>query len=422
MVLDEFKVKRLGKTIWYISKYFSIGMQGNVGTRSWFLMEEFSNRNVEVLVLTSDSNHLNQNLSLHSKVVFEDIAGVKVIWLRTFKHKIAKSFGRVLGWLHFEWNIFFLNKKKLPCPDTIIVSSLSLLTIINGYLLKRKYKCKLVFEIRDIWPLTIIEEGGFSKNNPLIWALGLLEKFGYKKSDVIVGTMPNLGEHVAKVLGSHRKVHCIPMGVSNQMLEDTSPVDQAYLEKYLDKRFFNIVYSGTIGITNALEVFFRAAAQMLDTNKGIRFIVVGEGALKKYFEDTYGHLENVIFAPAVNKNQVHSVLCKADLVYFSTYKSKVWNYGQSLNKVIDYMLSGRPVLASYSGYPSMINEAGCGYFVPAEDIRALIKKILEIYSMSEQDRLSVGAKGRNWLLANRRYPDLAERYLAIIYPDTRCEM
>ncbi len=34
-----------------------------------------------------------------------------------------------------------------------------------------------------------------------------------------------------------------------------------------------------------------------------------------------------------------------------------------MNKVVEYMLAGKPIIASYTGYPSMINEAECGYFV-----------------------------------------------------------
>ena len=80
----------------------------------------------------------------------------------------------------------------------IIVSSLSILTLLNGLYLKRKYNCKLIFEIRDIWPLSAIEFGGFDKKNIFIKLLKFVEYLGYKYSDHIVGTMPNLGKHVTK--------------------------------------------------------------------------------------------------------------------------------------------------------------------------------------------------------------------------------
>ncbi|SPP31955.1 hypothetical protein ARAF_1623 [Arsenophonus endosymbiont of Aleurodicus floccissimus] len=82
----------------------------------------------------------------------------------------------------------------------IIVSSLSLLTIINGLFLKKKYKCKLIFEIRDIWPLTIVEEEKFSKYNPFVQFLSLIEYIGYRYLDAIVGMMPNLIENVDNIV------------------------------------------------------------------------------------------------------------------------------------------------------------------------------------------------------------------------------
>ena len=56
------------------------------------------------------------------------------------------------------------------------------------------------------------------------------------------------------------------------------------------------------------------------------------------------------------------------------------------------MSSSKPVLGSYSGYPSMINEAGCGYFIPSEDVSLLVKKIKEIASMNENQRIAIGKK------------------------------
>ena len=90
-----------------------------------------------------------------------------------------------------------------------------------------------IFEIRDIWPLTLTEEGGFSKFNPLIFGLGFIEKLGYKYSDIIVGTMPNLEEHVAEVIGYKRKVSCVPMGLDINKIDDILPLPLGYKQKYL---------------------------------------------------------------------------------------------------------------------------------------------------------------------------------------------
>ena len=78
------------------------------------------------------------------------------------------------------------------------------------------------------------------------------------------------------------------------------------------------------------------------------------------------------------------------------------------------MLAGRPIIASYSGYKSMINEANCGKFVEVDNKKNLKKAILEYSNLTKQERVSIGEKGRQWLYQNRTYEKLAENYLEII--------
>src|SRR5690606_17947641 len=159
---------------------------------------------------------------------------------------------------------------------------------------------------------------------------------GYRKADQIVGTMPNLGEHVRDVLGVEKTTYCIPMGISPEAASAAhAPLPHGYAEEYVPSGKFIVAYSGTVGITNALDVFFDCA-QRLAHDSGIHFLVLGDGALREHFIKKYGHLPNLTFAPRVEKNQVQSVLDRCDLLFFSVYPSRVWSYGQSLNKVIDY--------------------------------------------------------------------------------------
>ena len=80
------------------------------------------------------------------------------------------------------------------------------------------------------------------------------------------------------------------------------------------------------------------------------------------------------------------------------------------------MLAGKPVVASYTGYPSMINEAGCGSYVPAGNVAALKNEIIRYASLPLHEREDLGKKGRAWLLENRTYPALAEQYQKILFP------
>lgn len=405
------------RTLWYISKYFAPKTPTSPGGRGWFLMEQLARRGIKPVVITSDSNALIDKPDLQRSVTVEDTEGVSVVWLRTMKYQVAKSARRILSWFHFEFKILALDKRLLPKPDVIIVSSLSLLTVFSGLWLKWKYGCRLVFEVRDIWPLTIVEEGGFKTSNPFIKLLAFVERLGYEKSDAIIGTMPNLAEHVRRVSRSEAPVFCVPMGVSDGHLQDQRELSSDYTEKYLSSERLKVVHAGTVGITNALDVFFQAASRLKSDDR-FEFVIVGDGPLKEQFQKEYSHLSNIVFAPKVDRHEVQSALAHCDIVYFSVFPSKVWDYGQSLNKVIDYMLSAKPVIASYSGFPSMITEAGCGSFVPAGDVDALVEELRRFARMNASDRDAMGRQGRTWLLENRTYDKLADEFESAAFGKT----
>ncbi|HXH80908.1 glycosyltransferase family 4 protein [Nocardioides sp.] len=403
------------KTIWYVSKYVAPPQGESVGGRGYELMRELAALGHTCVIVTSDANHLAETPTLTEPVLVQQRDGLSVHWLRTFKAATAKSWQRIVSWLHFEWRLSRLDTSKLPAPDAVIVSSLSLLTVVNGLVLKRRHRTRLVFEVRDIWPLTLVEEGGFTPANPLVRALGMVERLGYRRADVIVGTMPALGKHVREVLGEEREVHCIPMGFSGRAIPD-EPAPEPPAARSAGGPMV-VGYAGTVGITNALESFLEAARSLRD-EPGIRFVVIGDGPLLASFKEQYADVGSVSFVPKVPKDRVAAELDTCDLLYLSTYPSKVWEFGQSLNKLIDYMMSGRPILASFSGHHSMINEADCGSFVPAGDTDAVVAELRRYAAMPPEERAAIGARGRTWLLEHRSYERLARDYHEILFPGT----
>lgn len=406
-------------SIWYVSKYISLPSSGKWGTRGFMLAREWVRRGHYCLMLASDANHLTDAPEIAGSYLIEQVDGVDVCWIKTMKFAGAKSWGRILSWIDFEWGLWRLPKDAFPAPDVVIVSSLSLLSILNGILLQQRYGCRLVFEIRDIWPLTIVEEGGYSKRNPFVMALGLVERLGYRKADAIVGTMPNLVEHVDEQVGQHHgPVHTIPMGFDTEAADVAQPLPAAWRQANIPPGKFIVCHAGTIGITNALDTLF-GCARAMQRHEDVHFLIVGEGGLRERYQAEFADLANVTFTGPVPKLMVPSVLAKSDLLYFSVHPSRVWRYGMSLNKAVDYMMAGKPIVGSYTGYPTMVEESGGGSEAPAADPAALEAEILRYRAMPPAERAAIGAKGRAWLIANRPYPKLADDYLAILLPATR---
>lgn len=77
-------------------------------------------------------------------------------------------------------------------------------------------------------------------------------------------------------------------------------------------------------------------------------------------------------------------------------------------------MRGKPLIVSYSGYKSMINEARCGSFIEAENVVALKEKILEFKSLNPNELIEMGMRGKQWLLKNRSYSKLANEFLLLI--------
>jgi glycosyltransferase involved in cell wall biosynthesis len=400
------------KNILYISKYFAV--PGTTGSARAFwltrgLAQQFGHN---VTVLTSDYNHFSKtkskNLSAES-----NIENFRVIGLRSLTYLSSRSLRRILSWIYFEFAVMGYTLRHIKSTDIVIASSPSFLTLVTGILLKSRFKCKFIVEIRDIWPLTLFAYGRLRNNSLIGKALAKIESVVYVNADAIIGTMPNLSSHVGLVANRFNGIHCIPQGCSEELIRETGRQGGSQaLTDFQDK--FLIAYSGSIGSSNSLETLLLAAKALSAEDKRIHFLIVGEGALKPLLMEKYGELGNVTFFPRMPQHELHELLSNCDVLYFSCLDSPLFEYGQSLNKLVDYMLAARPIIGSYSGFPTMINEAQCGILVPASDPEALVEVFKGFRDKSKVALNEMGIKGRNWIIKNRRYDLLTSQYNNVV--------
>lgn len=75
------------------------------------------------------------------------------------------------------------------------------------------------------------------------------------------------------------------------------------------------------------------------------------------------------------------------------------------------MYSGRPIICPYDGYPSLINDAGCGVFIEPENPELFAQTILEFASMPAGKLGRMGNRGREYLQKHLSYDGLAATYI-----------
>lgn len=400
------------KTIWYVNKYAS-PPGANGGLRGVSLASKFVESGHAAIVINSRANHQITQPPEISKKVFGSFAlgehwGVATYTHQTIRYGATASAKRVLSWLHFEIGLIALPVRKLPTPTHIIVSSLSLLTVLNGHRFAKKFDAKLIFEIRDIWPLTLTAESSLTNRNPLVRVLSWIERFGYRNADVVVGTMPNLVEHVHAVSGACVRVETIGLGIDPDLEAVTRlpPVRRSNAQ-------FRVVYAGSIGRSNSLHRLL-AVAESFTSEEGLTFEFFGKGDYLEKLQQKYFDEPHILFRGSLPRPELLKTLRTADVFFLAAEDSEIWKYGQSLHKVVEYMALGRPIVAAYSGFPSMIDEASCGVFVPSDDVDALRQQILAFKGMTVTELNALGERGKTWILEHRTYAKLAEKYLEIL--------
>lgn len=401
-------MNRINNSIWYISKYGSIS--NNFGpTRIFGYSKWFAKLGYDVTMIYSKSNGLN-NLKQNNLYYITRHQGFKQVQINGANITLGFSFKRALTWLIFEINLFRYLTKQKNYPSIVIISSLSLFTILNGLYLKRK-GAKLIFEVRDIWPFSLQELKGLSKFNVFIKFLSLFEKLAYKKSNIIIGTMPNLKQHVFSIIKTSNKVFYIPMAFDKSLYKDDD-LPLKLIDK-IPKNKFLVGYAGSIGNANMIQNIIDTAINTQVKYKNIYYLILGDGPLRNSFEKN-NTSPNVIFLGKTTKNKVPSFLRLCHVLINPWANKKIYEFGVSPNKWIDYMYSAKPIIVSYSGYKSLINDAGCGEFVEAENIKALSNKILEYSRMPKKELDHIGQKGKSYLEENLTYEILAKKYLTII--------
>lgn len=381
---------------------------GSAHARLFHLAAGFVALGHRTVLITSDANHSACYPKTAKVYNREELDGVEICWIRTKKYVKTASIARVLSWLDFERRLFGMKLDTFPKPDVVLVSSLSIFTVLYGLYLKRRFGVPLAFEVRDIWPLTMTEEGGFSKWHPLALLMGMVEKTGYRNADLIVGTMPKLDLHVHNVLGYKRPFFCAPLGFDPQNGTDASGVEHRFTHDFPKNKII-IGYAGSMGITNALHSFI-GAIKLLQEHTNLHFMLVGGGDLRSQFEEELRDCHNVTFLPKIQQTEIDAFLRQCDIVYLSTKESRVWDYGQSMNKVVEYMRAGRPILANYSGHPSMINEAQCGRFLRGATAEQVKEAILSFIALGQEELRRMGERGKSWVNQRRSYPVLARAY------------
>lgn len=316
----------------------------------------------------------------------ETVNGVHYVYIKCMDYQ-GNGLKRIYNICEFAWKLPGVCK-NFPRPDVIVSTCMPPTSCAVGVHLGRKWGCRTVAEIADLWPESIVAYGIAGPKNPAVIALRWLEKWIYKKADAVVFTMEGAYDYIIEQGWEkdipRSKVHYINNGVDLELFHYNREHYQIQDEDLDNPDIFKVVYTGSIRKVNNLGLLLDVAKQVHDPK--IKFLVWGNGdelsALKQRLIDE--HIENVIFKGSVEKKYIPYIVSRADLNFAHNTPSPLFRFGISFNKIFDYLAAEKPIL---SDFPCPYNPAvqrGASISVESADI-VEIAQIVEKFSTMESE-------------------------------------
>jgi glycosyltransferase involved in cell wall biosynthesis len=308
--------------------------------------------------------------------------------------------------LQFTWRALrYMPDPTEGKPDVVIGSSPHPLAAWAGQRLARLHGVPFVFEVRDLWPQSLIDLGTFGPRNPLAVALRTLEGFLYRRAALVISLLPYAHEYIERFRVPRERVFYLPNGVD---LSDF-PAERAP-----DGRDpFTLMYFGAHGAPNALDTLLDTAGELerRPASRPVLWRFIGEGTEKFALmrRASEAGLRSVSFEGRVPKSRIPTLAAEADGFVMNVKGLPVYRYGISPNKLFDYLAARRPVIFASSAGNNPVAEAGAGITVPPENPPAVAEAVRRLVSLSPEERDEMGLRGRRYVEAHHDYERLGER-------------
>ncbi|WP_334190529.1 glycosyltransferase family 4 protein, partial [Noviherbaspirillum sp.] len=377
-----------------IVNHYSGSAELGMGYRHFYLAKEMQAAGHAVAIVASRFSHLRirqpETRLADPHAGWNDHCGIPHLWLGGRPYH-GNGLPRLLNMIEFAGDLW----RRAPGiagwrPDVVLASSPHPFAVYGAVRLARRAGARLLFEIRDLWPLSLMELGAIPARHPLMRAIDHAEAFGCRHADKVISLLPCVDEYLAlRGVGRDRWIN-IPNGVWLREWREPWPALDAGTRDALAalraQGRFIVGYAGSHGLANALDTLVDTAAAMRDEQ--VAFVLVGDGPEKTLLRQRVAAkgLRDVHFLDPVGKDQIPALLQWFDAAYIGWHRQPLYRFGIAPNKLMDYMMAARPVVHAVEAGNDAVGESGCGVTVRPEDPRAVADAVRGLM------RLDAGAR------------------------------
>lgn len=296
-------------------------------------------------------------------------------------------------WSHYVWGknvIKYLKSRKKPDVVYCAVPSLTAPAKVSEYC--KKNGIRFIVDVQDLWPEAFQMVFKVPVLSKLIFApFKRLADKAYGNADEVVAVSQTYVDRALSVNNKGAKGISVFLGTNLETFDEN--VKNNFIPKS-DGTKIRIAYCGTLGSSYDLTCVFDALAILKKSGlTNIKFIVMGDGPLRKKFESYSEQLGlNVEFLGRLHYPQMCGRLCSCDIAM----NPIMCGAAQSIiNKHADYAAAGIPVISTQESqeYKDLVDSYAMGISCKNGDAEALARAIENLSLLSEL-RIKMGANAR----------------------------
>ena len=296
-------------------------------------------------------------------------------------------------------------------PSLVFVESPPLFLSIPAWFMCLIWRTPFVFNVADLWPDSV-EEMGLIHDGFLLRLARRVEIWSYARASLVNAVTHGIRETlICKKDISPKKITFMPNGVDTSLFAPGDPDPHLAAELGIEGKCL-IVYAGTIGLAQGLDVVLDAMRIVVIQRPEVMLIMMGDGSDRKRLEDRV-RKEGITGIQFLDARPVSEVarLYRHAFAGFASLKNLPIFEGARPSKIFPIMASAKPVIYSGAGEGArLITEAGAGIAVHPEDPSLLAQAILYCLSNPELAK-DMGRCGRAYVQSNLSWGALVQDWL-----------
>jgi glycosyltransferase involved in cell wall biosynthesis len=323
----------------------------------------------------------------------EVMDGIRVNRVPLYPSHDRSGIRRIVNYLSFGATAASLGPWVVRRPDVVYVYNL--VTLGWAARMLRWFRgAKTVLDVQDLWPESVMSSG-MMRNRVLQKVLNRWCRREYLSPNRLVVLSPGFKAHLAQLGVPESKIEVIYNWCDETSIKLTQASDATRAELKFPGRF-NIVFAGTMGVMQGLDVVLECAWRLAAEAPDVLFTLIGGGVESQRLRAASAGLPNVQVLPPRPQSEIGEVLAAADVLLVHLKDDPLFRITIP-SKIQAYLYVGKPILCGLHGDAAdLVRRAKAGACFEPGNAGSLADAVLKLRRLPAQDLAAIGDAGQQF--------------------------